>query len=48
MNVLLANVVLEVRGTIDRLKWLADPRGVYSMKSTYEIILNEGIHLCQK
>jgi hypothetical protein len=33
INVLLANVVLEVGG-IDRLKWLADPKGTYSMKST--------------
>jgi hypothetical protein len=43
MNVLLANVVLEVVGTIDRLKWLADSRVAYSMKSAYEVMSNDGV-----
>jgi hypothetical protein len=34
---------LEVGG-IDKLKWLADLGGVYSMKSAYEVIPNGGIH----
>ncbi|PNY03296.1 ethylene-responsive transcription factor erf106-like protein [Trifolium pratense] len=37
MNVLLANVVLEVEGAIDKLKWLAD-------SGDYEVISNEVIN----
>ncbi|MCH88909.1 protein AAR2-like, partial [Trifolium medium] len=35
-GVLLANVVLKV-GDIDRLQWLADLGGVYSVKSAYQM-----------